>query len=127
MAGPSSDPFKAFVAFPSSLEAECASMPARLAEIEAALGAVEKPKAARPPAAAAPAKRNRAKRELSLKKAVPQVTAKGALAKAEILAVIGKLSDQFTAKDPVNSLNTVFYGKKPKFRNQDGRFSPASN
>ncbi|MCI0534319.1 MAG: winged helix-turn-helix domain-containing protein [Verrucomicrobiales bacterium] len=61
---------------------------------------------------------------MSLKAAVTQVTEDKALTKAEILAAIKKLGYKFTAKDPVNSLNTVLYSKKA-FKNQGGKFSPA--
>lgn len=126
MARTSSDPLKAFTALRTSLEAERARLTGRLAEIEAALGtvvAVTEPKAARK--AAVPGKRKRAQNELSLKDAVLQAVAKQALTKAEILAAVKKLGYQFTAKDPVNSLNTLLYGKNPKFSNKDGKFSAA--
>ena len=45
--------------------------------------------------------------------------------KKEILAEVRQMGYRFTAKDPTNSLNTVLYGKKPKFTHAGGKFSPA--
>jgi hypothetical protein len=45
------------------------------------------------------------------------------MTKQEILSEVKRLGYRFTAKDPVNSLNTVLYGKKPKFMHEGGKFS----
>ena len=39
--------------------------------------------------------------------------------------LVRKLGHKFTAKDPNNSLNTLLYGKRPKFKRQGGKFSLA--
>ncbi len=130
MARPSSDPLKAFVSIRASLEAERAKLSARLAEIEAALGtfaaavpAKAAGKAAKP--VIARASRKRAQNELSLKEAVIKALEKKPLTKAEILEGVEKVGYKFTAKNPTNSLNTLLYGKKPKFKTEDGKFSLA--
>lgn len=66
--------------------------------------------------------RKRIKNPISLRAAVNEVTKAKALTKKEILAEVGKLGYKFAASDPVNSLNTILYGK-PKFKNNNGKFS----
>jgi hypothetical protein len=43
-----------------------------------------------------------------------------------VLAAVQKLGYQFTTANPLNSVKTVLYGKKPKLSNKDGKFSPAA-
>ena len=45
--------------------------------------------------------------------------------KQEILDAIHKLGYRFTTKNPMNSLGVILYGKNPRFKNENGRFSPA--
>ena len=130
MARTSSDPLKAFLSMRVSLEAERAKLSARLTEIEVALGtfaaavpAKAAGKAAKPVAASG--SRKRAQNELSLKEAVLKALEKKPLTKAEILEGVQKVGYKFTAKNPTNSLNTLLYGKKPTFKNEDGKFSAA--
>ena len=126
MARTSSDPLKAFVALRTSLEAERAKLTARLREVDAALGTIVTVAATAAKPASAPAlKQKRAKNELSLKEAVLQALGKSALSKADLLAAVKKLGYQFAAKNPTSSLNALLYGKKPKFKSQDGKFSGA--
>jgi hypothetical protein len=125
MARTSSDPLKAFVTLRTSLEAERAKLTARLAEVEAALGTIAASGGAKSAAKGTFAPRKRAQNELSLKEAVLKAIEKKPLTKAEILAAVEKLGYKFTAKNPTNSLNTLLYGKKPKFKTQDGKFSLA--
>ena len=127
----SNDPLKAFVALRSSLEAKRTALLAEVADIEAALGSIGvaaptkvKSKAA-VNAVTAPRTGKRAKNELSLKEAVIQALGQASLGKEEILAALKKLGYKFTAKNPTNSLNTLLYGKKPKFKNDGGKFSVA--
>lgn len=126
MARTSSDPLKAFVTLRTSLESERAKLTARLAEVEAALGTIAATGGAKSAAKGVTfAPRKRAQNELSLKEAVLKAIEKKPLTKAEILAAVEKLGYKFTAKNPTNSLNTLLYGKKPKFKTQDGKFSLA--
>jgi hypothetical protein len=61
---------------------------------------------------------------LSLRDAVLQVTASGPKTKDEILDGIEKLGYKFSTNNPKNSLGVILYGKKPRFKNDDGKFSP---
>ena len=63
--------------------------------------------------------------KLSLKEAVIESISKAPLSKEDILAAVKKLGYRFSSKNPVNSLNALLYGKKPKFKNADGMFSLA--
>jgi hypothetical protein len=46
------------------------------------------------------------------------------LTKEEILEGVKNLGYRFSTSNPLNSLGVILYGKKPKFRNDSGRFSP---
>ena len=61
---------------------------------------------------------------MSLKEAVLTVTKAKPLSKPDILAAVAKLGYQFTAKSPMNSLNTLLYTDK-QIKNSDGKFGPA--
>ena len=65
----------------------------------------------------------RIRNEMSLREAVLQVTQGKSLTRHEILKGVQDLGFKFQTKDPLNSLGTVLYGKKPKFVNKDGKFS----
>ena len=128
----SADPLKAFVALRDSLETRRTKLIAEIAEIESALGSISaavpmktKSKLAAAVAGPAPKKAKRAKNELSLKEAVVQAIGQNTLSKEDILAAVKKLGYKFAAKNPTNSLNTLLYGKKPKFKNTAGKFSLA--
>jgi len=117
------DRLKKFVALRQALLKEKAELEQRLAQLDRAL-AVDG--ATRPAPASSPqaSRVGRIKNPMSLKASVTQVTKDKGLTKPEILAAIKKLGYRFTAKDPVNSLNTVLYTGKA-FKNQAGKFSPA--
>ncbi len=120
------DPLKQYVALRESLLKRKATLEAELAKIYAALGE-SSASAAVPSAAVRAAKtgRKRAKNSLSLKAAALQVIAEKPLTKPEILKAVAKLGYEFTAKDPMNSLNTLLYSDKA-FKNEgDGKFGPA--
>ena len=113
------DSLKQYMALREALRKEKAALEARLAQIEDALtgrlanlgrgnGKIRK----------------RARNEMSLREAVVEATRKKPMNKQEILEEIHRLGYRFSAKDPVNSLNTVLYSNK-QFKNVDGRFSPA--
>ena len=111
-----SDALKQYVALRETLLKEKSALEARLEQISRALdldgGAVERTAG------------GRVRNPMSLKIAVTRVTKGKALNKQEILAAIKKLGYRFSAKDPINSLNTVLYTGKV-FKNQGGKFSPA--
>jgi hypothetical protein len=46
------------------------------------------------------------------------------MTKQEIHDAVVRLGYRFKSKDPFNVLGVVLYGKKPRFRNEGGRFSP---
>ena len=116
------DALKKYTALRQSLLEEKKSLEARLAQINQVLE-IESSVAVR---AAAPPRSSgrRVRNALSLRAAVLQVTKDKPLAKPEILAAIKKLGYKFTAKDPMNSLNTVLYTGRT-FKNAGGKFSPA--
>ena len=121
------DPIKQYVQLRQKLESERTAIVARLKEIEAALGSpLVKAAVATATVAAAPRTRTRkrAQNSLSLKEAILQVTSKQALTKNEILDAIQKAGYKFETNNPLNSIGTVLYGKSPKFKNNDGKFSP---
>jgi hypothetical protein len=124
---------KKFVAMRESLLAEKEQLAVRLQEIDAALGAVaEVPAAPAAPAVKKAAPKGKGRRgwrrlqnPMSLREAVIKVTSKTPLTKKEIVAAVEKLGYKFASKDPVNRLGVLLYGKNPKFKNDDGKFSPA--
>ena len=121
------DPLKQYVSLRESLLKKKAALETELAQINKAL-AVEPAAPAAPVKAgrkaAAPVKRKRAKNEMSLKEAVVAATKAKPLAKADILTTISKAGYAFTAKSPMNSLNTLLYSDK-SFKNHGGKFGPA--
>jgi hypothetical protein len=146
------DALQQFVALRRSLESEKAQLETRLAAVNQALGteshfAPEAPVVfegrGRPrltggglgkkhakhragPGSAVKRRGNLGGNAMSLREAVVQVTTPKALTKKEILAGVDKLGYKFTTKDPTNSLNQILYkSTNPKFRNADGKFSPA--
>jgi hypothetical protein len=62
---------------------------------------------------------------LSLREAVLQATGKRAMSKQEILDEVQRLGYRFSTGNPANSLGTILYGKKPRFKNEGGYFSLA--
>ena len=121
------DMLKQYIALRRSLLTEKASLEARILEINRALSdngsfAPVADKATAPPAKAVRRPRKRLKNPLSLKVAVAKVTTGKPLSKSEILEAVQKLGYRFTAKNPVNSLNTVLYSGD-SFKNQNGKFS----
>jgi hypothetical protein len=70
------------------------------------------------------ARGKRARNEISLKDAVLAATKAKPLTKPEILKAIEKAGYKFSAKNPMNSLNTLLYSDKG-FKNHGGKFGPA--
>jgi|SRR5688572_23130972 hypothetical protein len=122
------DILKEFVQLQASLRKEKSEIEGRLKELDRALGDnhVQMPVAAREPTSPRVGKRReggRRENSISLREAVIQVTSKRALTKPEIIDAVTKLGYRFNSKDPINYLGTVLYGKKPKFKKDNGRFS----
>ena len=137
-----SDIVKQIEELKNSLSIEKSDLEARLSEIDKALNSFAnlgvstkvKTKRGRKPgsvanvAEKAASKRKaprgkRARNEMSLKEAALRVTANGPLSKEAILDEIAKIGYVFSAKNPVNSLNTVLYNKT-LFKNFGGEFGP---
>lgn len=119
----SNDPIKQFVALRERLVKEKAEIEARLGEINTVLGGMKSIEQPRKEPRATPV--HRIPNPMSLREAVLKVTAKKALTKQEILDEVQKLGYRFGGGNPMNSLGVLLYGKKPKFKNIDGRFSVA--
>ena len=128
---------KQFVALREALIQEQAGLETRLAQINQALAnSPLAPVAAfthdrcvsvddrRVPMAALVRPGRRPQSKLSLATAVSQVTRSKALTKDEIMAAIAQLGYRFKAKKPINSLSNLLY-TPGKFKNADGKFSPA--
>lgn len=134
------DPLKEFVNLRNALLKRKQELESELLHINRALEIQSAPaaaparvaKAAAPAAVAAPAKAGRkakaggkrARNEVSLKEAVLAATKAKPLTKPEILAAIVKAGYKFSAKSPMNSLNTLLYSDKG-FKNHGGKFGPA--
>lgn len=131
------DNIRKYIDLKTSLVREKAQLEEQLRQINEALGDAEEAAPASAPAPSAPRAPapSRAKRGgrrgrptaggLSLREAVLQVTASGPKTKQEILDGVDALGYKFTTNNPLNSLGVILYGKNPKFRNENGRFSPA--
>jgi hypothetical protein len=62
---------------------------------------------------------------MSLREAIIQVTTKRPLTKQEIVQEVQTLGYRFGGKDPIRVIDVIVYGKKTRFKNEEGRFSPA--
>ena len=120
---------KRYLSLRDSLTQEKTKLETRLREINEALGGSAPSRAIdslAPSPAARPSGRGRrgARGSISLREAVLQATAKAPLTKEEILNRVKALGYRFSTNNPLNSLGVILYGKNPRFKNQDGRFSP---
>lgn len=61
--------------------------------------------------------------KVSLKKLVIQMLSERAMTKEELLKAVTSTGYKFSTKNPLNSMGVILYGKDPKFRNVDGKFS----
>lgn len=115
------DALKQYASLRDSIFAERESLITRLREINEALGAMGlrgKDNYYGPRTAG-----GRPRNELSLKDAVLKVIEGKSLTKHEILDAVLALGYTFSTDDPLNSLGVILYGKKPKFKNEHGKFS----
>lgn len=125
------DSLKQFTQLRESLLKRQAAVQAELTQISTALGAFGSvaPQSTAPAArggAKVPTKRRggkRAENSMSLAEAVLTATKAKPLSKPEILTAIEKLGYKFTAKSPLNSLNTLLYTNK-QIKNYGGKFGP---
>ncbi len=105
-----------------ALEAEREQLTNRLNEVNAALNAFGG--AGDGPGKGTPSRKTtRVQNELSLKEAILRAIKGKSLSKDEVYDAILKLGYRFNTGNPLNSIGTVLYGKNPKFKNVDGKFS----
>ncbi|MDA1275089.1 MAG: hypothetical protein O2960_13735 [Verrucomicrobia bacterium] len=119
------DSVRKYIALRESLQKDKVMLEERLSQINRALsGGGSSGPAPKQMSAPSAKKRRSRKNKMSLKAAVAEVTKAKALTKPEILTAIDKLGYQFSAPNPINSLNTVLYSNR-QFKNVKGWFSPA--
>jgi hypothetical protein len=116
-----SDALKQYVSLRDSIFSEREQLITRLREIDEALGAMglrgrDSYYGPRTPT-------GRVRNEMSLKDAVLKVVDGKELSKHEILDAVLRMGYQFSTDDPLNSLGVILYGKSPKFKNNNGKFS----
>lgn len=116
---------KKFVSMRDALTKEKASIDARLAEINQALGTDDAaPEASTPQSRVAKrtsgkkkaVRRKRASNPNSLKSVVIQVLKSKALDRREILKAVTQTGYKFTTKNPLNSLGAMLYSNKKEIR-----------
>jgi len=117
----SADALKQYTTLRDSIFAEREQLIARLREMDEALGAMglrgkDSYYGPRTPT-------GRVRNEMSLKDVVLKVIEGKSMTKHEILDAVIAQGYQFSTDDPLNSLGVILYGKKPKFKNDKGRFS----
>lgn len=115
------DALKQYVSLRDAIFAEREQLITRLREMDEALGAMglrgkDSYYGPRTPT-------GRVRNELSLKDAVLKVIDGKSMTKHEVLDAVLALGYQFSTDDPLNSLGVILYGKKPKFKNNGGKFS----
>jgi hypothetical protein len=117
-----------YLSLRDSLLKEKSDLEVRLREINQALGQAGPATPSEVETPAAPSTTGRRGRRgrrggISLRDAVLQATSGTQLTKEEILERVQALGYRFSTKNPMNSLGVILYGKNPKFRNENGRFS----
>jgi hypothetical protein len=116
------DILQQYVTARQALLDEKTQVEARLRQITRALS--EAPSAVTvAPTPVAPIPRRR-RSPISMRAAVIQMTSEHPMTKPDIMAAIQKLGFRSASKNPMSSLSTLLYGKNPRFKNEDGRFSP---
>src|SRR6185503_5606267 len=112
------DLLQQYITLRSSLERQREEIVARLRQIEDVLGSLA------PSTLRGSGKRGRGGNPMPLRDAILRVTAHRGMTKQEIYEAVKRLGYRFTTKDPFNVIGVVVYGKNPRFRNDNGRFSP---
>jgi hypothetical protein len=114
------DPLKQYVILRRQLEDERSRMEKRLRDINDALS---QSRSAGSAVTASAQEGKTSRGSISVKQAVIQVTAKRPLSKQEILEELNGMGVVIGSADPFNYLNTILYGKNPRFKREDGKFS----
>ena len=109
----------------SDLLKERAQLERRLEQINEALGgSSEATYTTDEPSSGGYTPTNRTRRnKVSLKKLVIQMLSERSMTKEELLKAVVSTGYKFSTKNPLNSMGVILYGKEPKFRNEDGKFS----
>jgi len=120
------DILKQYVSARSALLREKAQLEGRLERLNQALGqALDQ---ASPAVAVVPKPPTRTvrrvKRGISMKTAVLEVTKGNPMTKPEIMAAIQKLGFRSASEKPMRMLDNLLYGKNPRFKKDNGKFSP---
>lgn len=69
-----------------------------------------------------PGSKRKVSNELSLKEAVLKAIGKQMMTREQILEGVLATGYRFRTSNPLNSINVILYGKKPKFSRKDGKF-----
>jgi hypothetical protein len=118
-----SDTIKEYLAARDAISAERDQLIARLREIDAALGTLGIRTASSFYAGRGHAMGPRTRNEMSLKEAVLKVIDGKALTKQEVMDGVLATGYQFSTDDPMNSLGVILYGRKPKFKRANKKFT----
>jgi hypothetical protein len=121
---------KQFIKLRHQLESERTQIANRLKEVEAALGSFTTAPLVAPMTTGRkrgpkPGSKRKASNELSLKEAVVKAIGNKQMTREQILEGVLATGYRFRTSNPLNSLNVILYGKKPKFSRKDGRFGLA--
>lgn len=116
------DNLKQYMSIRAALVEERNKLKARIVDIDKLLGEVitfddsevKKPQQPQPGTVAEQPKRFR--NSTSLRNAVVKLLSERPMTKREILDRLGEIGYQFTARNPMNSLNALLYGRQPKFK-----------
>ena len=124
------DSLQQFVKLHRDLVEEKSSIESRLRQINEALGEIRGVDATPAPAQTQPIRTGRGRPPAaggqSLKAHVMEVLQDGPKTKEEILQAVQDRGYKFSTKNPANSLGVILYGKNPKFKRVDGKFSLGS-
>jgi hypothetical protein len=117
------DNLRRYIGLRDSLISEKSNLEQRLRAINEALGQPSLTSAT--PSSIGGRRGRPARGAISLRDAVLQVTSRSPLTKDEILKAVQGLGYKFSTSNPLNSLGVILYGKNPRFKNEQGRFSAA--
>lgn len=117
---------KQFIKLRNQITSERSRIIARLNEVESALGSFPvteaPPKATGKKRGPKPGSKRKVSNELSLKEAVVKAIGNKQMTREQVLEGVLATGYRFRTSNPLNSLNVILYGKKPKFSRKDGKF-----
>jgi|SRR4051812_219799 hypothetical protein len=122
------DNLRRYINLRDSLAREKNRLEQRLQQIGQALGQpMPAPSGARAGSIGTGRRGRPARGGLSLRDAVLQLTSRQPMTKEEILEGVQQLGYTFSTTNPLNSLGVILYGKNPRFKNENGRFSSSGS